>query len=140
MWSWCCCCHTPLSYAALPNVEDMYDYPEFREIIVTKSMAIENVKVIVASDTHMRHESKKIANGDILIIAGDITNWKSSVNDLPIFIEWLAKQTHKYKIVIAGNHELSINPNKINETKQLFKNGANAIYLQDETIEILGKI
>lgn len=91
------------------------------------------------SDTHSltSHLKFDIPNGDVFIHAGDFTrcggedevvnfsNWIGIVNFLlalvkfkyfkykhfgTIFVLILEKLPHKYKIVIAGNHELSFDP------------------------------
>ena len=60
------------------------------------------------SDTHENHDRlympKKM---DLLIYAGDFTNWKTSnENSVNNFLDWFKKQNSKYKILVCGNHEL----------------------------------
>lgn len=52
-----------------------------------------------------------IPKGDILIHAGDFTNM-GSIEDVERFSEFLKTLDNhfKYKVVIAGNHELSFDP------------------------------
>lgn len=45
--------------------------------------------------------------GDLLIHAGDLTQ-SGSMEELDAQIEWLDRQPHRYKVVIAGNHELCL--------------------------------
>ena len=60
------------------------------------------------SDTHNKHKSLdgKLPGGDILIHSGDISSLgrKHEVSD---FIKWFSKQEYRYKIFIAGNHDMS---------------------------------
>ena len=66
------------------------------------------LKICCISDTHEKHERLKMPDDiDILIYAGDFTNWSSSkentVND---FLNWFKNQKAKYKILVCGNHDL----------------------------------
>ena len=64
-------------------------------------------KIVCLSDTHSQVENIKdfqIPEGDILIHAGDFCGY-SQMADIYIFTEWFAKQPHKHKVLIAGNHD-----------------------------------
>ena len=66
------------------------------------------MKTIVAmSDTHGRHYSLEVPDGDVLIHAGDFCRWGSR-RDVDEFVEWFAEFPHEYKIVIAGNHDMAL--------------------------------
>ena len=83
----------------------------------------------------------KIPNADILIHAGDFTRRGKfeEIDEFNKFLESLDKI--KYKVVIAGNHELSFDPKtaKNKNDVQLAKNKLkNWIYLEDSSVEILG--
>ena len=93
------------------------------------------MKIICISDTHGQHENLIVPNGDLLIHAGDITS-TGDKEDLIKFNNWLGNLPHKYKIVIAGNHDFyyEIHPE---ETKKIF---SNAIYLNDSGVSIEGLI
>lgn len=111
------------------------------------------------SDTHSKTHLMKyeIPFGDIFIHAGDFTSC-GEMDEVKKFNEWLGKLPHKYKIVIAGNHELSFDPefshknqNNVlslgyekdlislviqqNNNKQYL---TNCIYLEDSMIECYG--
>lgn len=91
------------------------------------------MQIICISDTHNLHHNLVVPNGDILIFAGDITAIGEK-EDITSFNDWLGTLTHKYKIVIGGNHDFYLEQN--NETcKQLLY---NAIYLCDESVIIEG--
>ena len=79
------------------------------------------------------HNDTFIPDGDILIHAGDITaiGEKEIVTD---FNKWLGKLPHKYKIVIAGNHDFCFE----NEHFQAETILTNAIYLKNSGTEIEG--
>ena len=62
------------------------------------------MKLVCISDTHREYSKVKVPNGDVFIHAGDIDIW-GYANELTVFNEWLGSLPHKYKIVIAGNHD-----------------------------------
>ncbi|KAL4936136.1 hypothetical protein BDV06DRAFT_205562 [Aspergillus oleicola] len=63
------------------------------------------IHVVCISDTH--NTAPTLPDGDILIHAGDLTQ-SGTRAELEAQIAWLDSQPHKYKIVIAGNHELCL--------------------------------
>jgi len=97
------------------------------------------MKIFAISDTHGRHEQVQIPEGtDMLIHAGDFSNIKLPAmnhNEVNLFLIWLEKQPVKYKVIIAGNHDTSIEARFI--TKKDFKD-RGIIYLEHELIEIEG--
>lgn len=97
------------------------------------------MKIFAISDTHGRHEQVQIPEGtDMLIHAGDFSNIKSpsfNHNEVNKFLMWLEQQPVKYKVIIAGNHDTSIESRFI--TKNDFKD-KGIIYLEHELIEIEG--
>eukprot|EP00755_Sulcionema_specki_P006928 Sspe_Gene.36821::Locus_17796_Transcript_1_1_Confidence_1.000_Length_1088::g.36821::m.36821 len=67
-----------------------------------------HLRVVCVSDTHgMERRIKSIPDGDVLVHAGDITN-QGEQAQLRRFNEWLGDLPHKHKVVIAGNHDLSL--------------------------------
>ncbi|CEF63865.1 Calcineurin-like phosphoesterase domain, apaH type-containing protein [Strongyloides ratti] len=105
------------------------------------------IRVVCISDTHNKLSdiSSCIPPGDILIHAGDFTNF-GSIEEIKKFNNDLANLPHTYKIVIAGNHELGFEDNEdeslreeiyINKgTKKGYKELDNCIYIQDKLIEV----
>lgn len=71
------------------------------------------------SDTHSTtHQMKyEIPFGDIFIHAGDFTSC-GEMEEVKNFNDWLGQLPHKYKIVIAGNHELSFDPEFIHQDRE----------------------
>ena len=64
-----------------------------------------NKKIIAISDTHGRHRELTIPETDFLIHCGDACN-DGNVEQLQDFFQWFAKQKARYKIFVAGNHDL----------------------------------
>jgi Icc-related predicted phosphoesterase len=97
------------------------------------------MKIFAISDTHGRHEQVVIPEDtDMLIHAGDFSNIKLPAmnhNEVNLFLIWLEQQPVKYKVIIAGNHDTSIESRFI--TKKDFKD-RGIIYLEHESIEIEG--
>jgi predicted MPP superfamily phosphohydrolase len=65
------------------------------------------IRVVCISDTH--DQKVEIPDGDILIHAGDLTN-AGTVADIQTQIDWLRRQPHPVKVVIAGNHDSWFDP------------------------------
>jgi Icc-related predicted phosphoesterase len=66
------------------------------------------------SDTHNKHNQLegKLPGGDILIHAGDITSLGRK-DEVKRFIKWFSKQEYKYKVFIAGNHDMTFDNEKL---------------------------
>ena len=62
---------------------------------------------VCISDTHTYHDKLTIPEGDVLIHSGDFS-YDGSSNATYDFIKFLQNQPHKYKVVIAGNHDLTM--------------------------------
>src|SRR5437867_9803803 len=89
--------------------------------------------VVALSDTHNLHYSiPQIPDGDILIHCGDIT-MMGEINILFDFNEWLGKLPHPVKIVIGGNHDITLETQP--KSKQIL---TNAVYLENSAILIDG--
>ncbi|KAI7368115.1 hypothetical protein KC354_g2917 [Hortaea werneckii] len=71
----------------------------------------EKIRIVCISDTHNKApgEGYTLPSGDILIHAGDLTN-QGSLSEIQKAVSWLSKADFKTKIVIAGNHDLSLDP------------------------------
>ncbi|KAL4971029.1 metallophosphatase domain-containing protein [Aspergillus stella-maris] len=63
------------------------------------------LRIVCISDTH--NTTPTLPDGDILIHAGDLTQ-SGTVAELQAQLDWLASQPHKYKVIIAGNHDLCL--------------------------------
>ncbi|KAI6656489.1 Metallophosphoesterase domain-containing protein 1 [Oopsacas minuta] len=109
-----------------------------------------STRFVCISDTHGKTDTLDIPSGDVLIHAGDFTQ-RGLPQEVTKFNEFLGRLPHKYKIVIAGNHDISFetdkyshllwstfsHPKKYNssEIKQSLR---NCIYLEDCGVEVLG--
>lgn len=87
--------------------------------------------IVCISDTHGAHRQINVPEADILIHAGDFSA-RSSIAGLTDFNNWLGNLPHRYKIVIAGNHD------SLFEMANIFARSflTNAIYLQDSEVII----
>ncbi|KAK4456873.1 Metallo-dependent phosphatase-like protein [Cladorrhinum samala] len=65
-------------------------------------------RIVCISDTH--NSTPKLPKGDVLIHAGDLTN-TGSYSELSKAIQWLEKADFERKIVIAGNHDMTLDRN-----------------------------
>jgi 3',5'-cyclic AMP phosphodiesterase CpdA len=92
------------------------------------------MKLICLSDLHGQIKNINIPEGDILIIAGDVCKG-STVAELDSLNRYLGSLPHRHKIVIAGNHDFSMERlGKWEVAKQL----THATYLEDTGITIDG--
>lgn len=65
------------------------------------------MKVVCVSDTHGLHDDAlQVPDGDVFVHAGDFTD-TGERSEVLAFNEFLGRLPHRYKIVIAGNHESS---------------------------------
>lgn len=71
----------------------------------------DKARIVCISDTHSMtsHMAKGVPDGDVLIHAGDFTRC-GHMSEVRQFNKWLGTLPHKHKIVIAGNHEISFDP------------------------------
>jgi Icc-related predicted phosphoesterase len=92
------------------------------------------MKIICFADTHRCVEGLDISKADIVVCAGDFCN-SGSLKDVIVFNNWFSKLPCKYKIIVAGNHDVCFETNP-SLTKPLLDKGI--IYLQDEEVLIEG--
>lgn len=62
------------------------------------------MRVVMISDTHTLHDQVKVPDGDILIHAGDFCGY-GRLDEMDSFNTWMGTLPHKYKVVVAGNHD-----------------------------------
>lgn len=82
------------------------------------------LRIVAVSDLHGSYPD--VGSGDILIIAGDLTA-RDTVYQLRAFDEWLLKQDFRHKIVVAGNHDGSIEKGKYTIQNGTFLNDSHCI-------------
>ncbi|KAK8037764.1 Metallo-dependent phosphatase [Apiospora marii] len=68
------------------------------------------VSVVCISDTHNANaRCGPLPTGDLLVHAGDLTQ-SGTLAELQAAVAWLRAQPHRHKIVVAGNHDLLLDP------------------------------
>ena len=105
------------------------------------------IRFVCVSDTHSRDFS--VPPGDVLIHAGDFTK-KGALEEIQRFCSVIRRQPHKYKIIIAGNHDSPLDVKKYKRIIQKYRNPVEVdtfevkrllnqfIYLEDSFCEIAG--
>ncbi len=99
------------------------------------------MKIVVVSDTHTMHRQIELPDGDVLIHCGDWTH-RGEEHAITDFLDWLASQPHKFKIFIAGNHELSLEGVTREKSLKLIKSYTDTInnlyFLENSGVTIDG--
>jgi hypothetical protein len=121
---------------------DPTDPPQRPEVPATRFVCL--------SDTHSR--SFVVPPGDVLLHGGDLTS-TGTIEDFERTMTWLYSLPHKHKIIIAGNHDLSLHrdwyqsnfsrwhfqPVKADPIIEMLKGSraknAGIVYLEDEKYE-----
>ena len=103
-----------------------------------------DIRFVCISDTHslqLNLPEGFIPDGDVLIHAGDFS-MQGQPLEITKFNAFLGQLPHQYKIVVAGNHEITFDPSFERYTKidaewcrSLL---TNCTYLQDDFINIYG--
>ncbi|RDA93505.1 hypothetical protein CP533_3966 [Ophiocordyceps camponoti-saundersi (nom. inval.)] len=78
-------------------------------------------RIVCISDTHNCAASIKLPPGDVLIHAGDLTN-QGSRSELSRAVSWLEAADFEAKIVIAGNHDITLDSTFYSEHGHVFHN------------------
>ncbi|CAM1502784.1 Fc.00g075600.m01.CDS01 [Cosmosporella sp. VM-42] len=76
-------------------------------------------RIVCISDTH--NCTVKLPKGDVLIHAGDLTN-QGSYSELSKTVAWLEQADFEAKIVIAGNHDITLDETFYSEHGLYFHN------------------
>ena len=91
--------------------------------------------ITILSDTHGLHQDFKPEAGDLLIHAGDITEYGTE-EEVFDFLQWFGRQPFRYKIFIGGNHDLFLENTPTAKIKKMLP--ASIIYLQNSSVEVEG--
>jgi len=115
-----------------------------------KPRAPGSLRFVCISDTHSRHRTlaADIPDGDVFIHAGDITMC-GELDAFQDFNAFLKELPHKHKIVIAGNHDVTLQPEFYNKHFWRFHEKCyqdigpkslltNCTYLEDSGVTIEG--
>ena len=90
------------------------------------------MKLVIIADTH--GETPEVPDGDVLIHCGDISS-RGDLAELEGFNQWFSSLPHKYKILVAGNHDWCFE-NAIPVVSRILDK--SIIYLEDSGVEIEG--
>ncbi|MFN0204333.1 MAG: metallophosphatase domain-containing protein, partial [Bacteroidia bacterium] len=93
------------------------------------------MKFVAISDTHGRHNSLVLPEGDVLLHAGDISR-KGDKAEIREFMGWFKRQPFKYKVMIAGNHDFFFEKYSVYDVQAEIPD--EVIYLNDSGCEIEG--
>lgn len=88
------------------------------------------VRVVCVSDLHCRFGGLRVPDGDLLVVAGDMTR-RGTPAELRAFDAWLGEQPCTHRVVIAGNHDFGLERDPA--ARALITQGH---YLQDEGITL----
>ncbi len=91
------------------------------------------MRIVCVSDTHGRHAALAVPDGDLLIHAGDAT-MQGAPEEIERFDEWLGDLPHRFKVVIAGNHD-RLFEERPEEARRRIR---SAVYLQDAEVLVEG--
>lgn len=114
-------------------------------------MSAIRIRIVCISDTHNHApgEGFTLPQGDVLIHAGDLTN-QGTYAELQKAISWLSKADFPIKVVVAGNHDISLDPDyslkhktgwtvlptEMEACRSLLIENPDIVYLQHSTAEI----
>lgn len=76
------------------------------------------MRIVAISDTHTKEREAVIPDGDVLVHAGDFT-YRGRKDEIADFLDWFLDLPHKHKVLIAGNHDVTLDP-YIRGTRQSF--------------------
>jgi Icc-related predicted phosphoesterase len=104
------------------------------------------MRIIHISDTHGNHEDLDIPEGDVLVCSGDFSNFGHQ-NEVEKFLDWWTSHNHTYKILVAGNHDTTLDRSKnlgilpywvTWQFGQYTKYSNRNFYLENQSCEIWG--
>ena len=97
------------------------------------------MKIVCISDTHCIYQPKDLPDGDVLIHAGDLS-LLGEIHEVQHALAWLRKFPHRYKFVIAGNHDnaLAEMPYAFKEQFEPYKDRTPLIHLRGTEFQAEG--
>lgn len=106
---------------------------------ITTTNTLHKMKIWHISDTHQLHGFLNIPdNVDMVIHSGDVSNTQQPVinsNEVLDFLEWFRNLDIKYKILVPGNHDTSIEHRMVHPGDIM---GAGIMYLENASTVIDG--
>mmetsp|Transcript_16320 Transcript_16320/g.31670 ORF Transcript_16320/g.31670 Transcript_16320/m.31670 type:complete len:392 (+) Transcript_16320:136-1311(+) len=97
------------------------------------------VRFVCVSDMHGKYASMEDAvlpEGDVLVNCGDLT-LNGSMRELRAFREWMEKQPHKNKVVIAGNHDVTLDREFYGKNEKIFARSLSPTETVDDAISFV---
>jgi Calcineurin-like phosphoesterase len=92
------------------------------------------IVVVCIADTHNKFPD--VPGGDLLVHAGDLSQGGTR-REIQSTLDWLRDLPHRHKVVIAGNHELLLDPEKgFPDSERSSLDWHDLIYLQDSSISL----
>lgn len=96
--------------------------------------------MVFISDTHGMHERivLPLPAGDVLVHCGDFSD-RGSLRQIDNLLDWMARQNYRHKILIAGNHDMTLDVTKVPSPETCRDRVRNALfthgvhYLQDSS-------
>ena len=99
------------------------------------------MKICCISDTHTKHDLITIPKDiDILVHAGGFT-WTGEFFEVRDFLTWFASRPARHKILVAGNHDMSLDKThkRFNaDIRKMVLSWDGITYLEDEATKING--
>lgn len=93
-------------------------------------------RIVVMSDTHTLHRRLVVPEGDIVVHCGDWSG-ADTLDEHEEFFAWFAALPHRNKILVAGNHEKSMEPERMGGTLRR-RMPRSITYLEDNRADIQG--
>ncbi len=88
------------------------------------------MKIVIVSDTHGRHESLGVLEGDILLHCGDLCDVSDSSDYALHKVDlWFGQQKFKQILCVGGNHDLALEQRVATGTRPILR---HATYLEDD--------
>lgn len=95
------------------------------------------MRLVCISDTHGRHDSLQLPEGDVLVHAGDFCGI-GDAHDVRRFSDWLHAQPFSHRVVVAGNHDSLFESEPEAAARTLRAGCSDVHFLQDSGIELEG--
>ncbi len=100
----------------------------------SKEKKSSTLTIVFVSDTHGKHYEVDVPDADLFIFCGDMCP-RGELSDVQNFADFVKALPHKYKIVIAGNHDRPFEDERAFQAKEMITS-SGAIYLNDSGVEI----
>ncbi|MDI3286077.1 metallophosphatase domain-containing protein [Polyangium sp. 15x6] len=92
------------------------------------------MRIVAVADTHLYHTQLVVPRGDVFVHAGDLCRF-GDLDELAEAAAWIRSLPHRYKVVVAGNHDWAF-VHHPREARALL--GKGVVYLEDSGVCIDG--